>query len=88
LRLKAPDQHATRQAEFLYDCVVQTIEHSLPEEIRFLERYDHMKTAIDERFDMPDHKADLLIRFLGQNNAVLSKRAREKEFKSIRSWSS
>jgi hypothetical protein len=46
-------------------------------------RYDHMKAAIDERFDMPDHKADLLIRFLGQNNGVLSKRAREKEFKAL-----
>jgi hypothetical protein len=74
---------ATRQAEFLYDCVIHTIEHILPEEIRFLERYDRLKSAIDERFDMPDHKADLLIRFLGQNKGVLSKRAREKEFKAL-----
>jgi len=74
---------ATRQAEFLFDCVVHTIEHVLPEEIRFLERYDRMKSAIDERLDMPDHKADLLIRFLGQNNGVLSKRAREREFKGL-----
>ena len=36
---------ATRPAEFLYDCVVQTIVHSLPEEIQFLERYDRMKAA-------------------------------------------
>ncbi len=62
---------------------VQTIEHSLPEEIRYLERYDRMKAAINERFDMPDHKADLLIRFLGQNKGVLSKRASEKEFKAL-----
>lgn len=74
---------ATRQAEFLYDCVVQTIEHSLPEEIRFLERYDLMKAAINERFDMPDHKMDLLIRFLGQNKGVFSKRASEKEFQEF-----
>lgn len=76
---------ATRQAEFLYDCVVQTIEHSLPEEIRFLERYDRMKAAINERFDMPDHKMDLLIRFLGQNKGVFSKRASEKEFQALSS---
>jgi Fic/DOC family len=74
---------ATRQAEFLYDCVVQTIEHSLPEEIRFLERYDRLKADINQRFDMPDHKADLLIRFLRQNRGVFSKRAREKEFKRL-----
>jgi Fic family protein len=74
---------ATRQAEFLYDCVVQTIEHSLPEEIRFLERYDRLKAAITERFDMPDYKINLLIRFLGQNKGVFSKRASEKEFHNI-----
>jgi hypothetical protein len=74
---------ATRCAEFVYDCVVHTIEHHLPEEILFLERYDRMKAAINERFDMPAHKADLLIRFLRQNNGVFSKRAREKEFKAF-----
>ena len=30
-----------------------------------------------------DHIADLLIRFLGQNNGVLSKRARQKEFRAL-----
>lgn len=74
---------ATRQVEFLYDCVVQTIEHSLPEEIRYLERYDRMRAAINERFDMPDHTIDLMVRFLRQNNGVFSKRACEKEFKSL-----
>lgn len=74
---------ATRQVEFLCDCVAETIEHSLPEEIRFLERYDRMKAAIDELFDMPDHTADLLIRFLVQNDGALSKRARENEFKKL-----
>jgi len=74
---------ATRQAEFLYDCVRQTIEKTLPEEIRYLEQYDHLKAAITARFDMPDHIMDLLIRFLHQNQGVLSKRAREKEFKEL-----
>ncbi len=74
---------ATRQAEFLYDCVAQTIERSLPEELRFLERYDRMRAAVDARFDMPGHQADLLIRFLRQNDGVFSKRAREKEFQAL-----
>jgi len=74
---------ATRQAEFLYDCVSRTIEHNLPEEIHFLERYDRMKAAVTERFDMPNHMVDLLVGFLGQNEGVFSKRAKEKEFKAF-----
>ncbi len=42
-----------------------------------------MKSAIDERFDMPDHKADLLIRFLAQNKGIFSKRASAKEVKAL-----
>lgn len=74
---------ATHFAEFLYACVHQTVEKTLPEEISYLEQYDAMKTAINERFDMPDYLADLLIRFLQQNNGALSKRAREKEFSEL-----
>ena len=74
---------ATRQAEFLYDCVVHTIEHILPEEIEYLGRYDRMKAAIVQRFDMPDRTMDLLIRFLHQNKGIFSKRAREKEFQAL-----
>ncbi len=74
---------ATKQAEFLYDCVYQTIIEILPEEVSYLEKYDKMKGAINERFDMPDHIADLLIRFLEQNNGNLSKRAKENEFKEL-----
>lgn len=74
---------ATPQAEFLYECVQQTIEKSLPEEIHYLERYDLLKATITKRFDMPNHTLDLLIRFLTQNGGTLSKRAREKEFKDL-----
>lgn len=74
---------ATHFAEFLYECVHQTVEKTLPEEISYLEQYDAMKTEINERFDMPDYLADLLIRFLQQNNGTLSKRAREKEFSEL-----
>jgi hypothetical protein len=55
---------ATKQAEFLYDCVVQTIDVTLPEEILYLQRFDQLKTAISQRFDMPDHKVSLLIKCL------------------------
>jgi hypothetical protein len=42
-----------------------------------------MKAEIDNRFDMPDRMADLLIRFLRQNNGKFSKRASDKEFKAL-----
>lgn len=74
---------ATAQAEFLYDCVWETIDKILPEEIIYLEKYDKLKSAISYKFDMPDYLMDLLIRFLHQNKGVLSKRAREKEFKAL-----
>ena len=42
-----------------------------------------MKAWIDDRFEMPDKVVSLLIRFLWQNNGILSKRAREKEFAAL-----
>jgi len=74
---------ATRMVEFLYDCVSETIEKVLPKEIRYLECYDRMKKEIEKFFDMPDYLTDLLIHFLEQNNGKLSKRAKEREFKSL-----
>jgi hypothetical protein len=74
---------ATRQAEFLYDCVWQTIEKTIPDEVAYLEKYDLMKTFLDDHFEMPDRTVDLLIRFLEQGNGHLSERARNKEFQAL-----
>lgn len=71
---------ATRQAEFLYRCVQQTIDGTIPEEVAFLERYDRMKAYLDNHFEMPDRTVALLIRFLEQGNGTLSDRAKAKEF--------
>ena len=74
---------ATRQAEFLYSCVQQTIEKTIPEEVDYLEKYDRMKDFLDNYIEMPDRMVDLLLRFLAQNNGRLSARAREKEFELL-----
>lgn len=74
---------ATRQAEFLYDCVRQTVEKTLPEEVTYLARHDRMKTLLAEYFDMPERTMEILIGFLRQNGGKLSKRAREKEFHDL-----
>ncbi|MBB6481862.1 Fic family protein [Spirochaeta isovalerica] len=74
---------ATPHAGFLYSCVERTIELDLPEEARFLQRYDSFKRSIEEIVEMPSRTVDLLFRFLKQNNGTLSKRAREKEFRKL-----
>lgn len=74
---------ATKQAEFLYECVRETVTATLPEEVQYLERHDKMRTFIGEHFDMPDKDMENLIGFLRHNGGSLSKRARTKEFKAL-----
>lgn len=74
---------ATKQAEFLFGCVKETIETALPEELDYLKKYDEMKLFIKNYIDMPDRLIDLLIRFLSQNEGIFSKRAKQKEFNSL-----
>jgi hypothetical protein len=71
---------ATPQAEFLYDCVQDTIDRIIPQEVDYLQKYDAFKRFIDDEFEMPDRTVALLLRFLEQNRGKLSRRAREKEF--------
>ena len=71
---------ATRQAEFFFECVEETVNKTLPEEVSYLTRYDLLSDFIKNYIDMPDKLVDLLIRFLNQNDGRLSKRARKKEF--------
>ncbi len=74
---------ATGQAEFLYDCVNDTIQNIIPSEVTFLTRYDEFKRYLDNEFEMPDSLVALLVKFLEQNDGKLSKRAREKEFVNL-----
>lgn len=74
---------ATKQAEFLYDCVNDTIQNIIPNEVAYLTKYDEFKRFLDNEFEMPDKLVSLLVQFLEQNNGILSKRAREKEFEKL-----
>jgi Fic family protein len=74
---------ATKQSEFLYDCVQDTIENIIPNEVNYLNRYDEMKRYLDDNFEMPDNTVALLIRFIEKNDGQLSKRARAKEFDAL-----
>lgn len=74
---------ATKQAEFLFECVEETVNKVLPEEVSYLLKYDLLNHFIKNYIDMPDKLVDLLIRFLNQNGGRLSNRARTKEFSAL-----
>lgn len=74
---------ATKQAEFFFECVEETVNKTLPDEVEYLKKYDFLNKFIKNYIDMPDELVDLLIRFLVQNGGKFSKRAREKEFKKL-----
>ncbi|MGG7662606.1 2'-5' RNA ligase family protein [Dyadobacter sp. BHUBP1] len=74
---------ATRQAEFLFECVAHTIYCTIPDEIKYLERYDAFKNWLDDHIPMPDKMVSLLVVFLSQNAGRLSRRALDKEFADL-----
>jgi len=73
----------TAQAEFLYECVEETISRIIPKEIDYLEKYDSLTNAINSSINLPDTRVDLLIKLLDQNKGKLSKRKRQKDFEVL-----
>lgn len=74
---------ATKQTEFLFGCVEDTVKNIIPEEVKYLVNYDAFKQYLDDNFEMPDKLVALLVKFLEQNKGELSKRAIEKEFAEL-----
>ena len=74
---------ATAHAEFLYECVEQTVEHDLPAEVAHLQAYDRFARAVENIVDMPNQQIDLLWHFLRQGKGLLSNRARTNEFAAL-----
>lgn len=74
---------ATKLVEFLYSCVQYTIDHTIPNEVEYLEKYDLMKGYLENVFEMPEKTIALLVRFLEQGNGHLSRRAQTQEFKEL-----
>ena len=74
---------ATKLAEFLYECVDDTIKNIIPAEVDYLIKYDEFKRYIDDQFEMPDKTVALLVRFLEQNNGQISHRRKTREFKAL-----
>ena len=74
---------ATRQAEYLADCIERTVRFALPAELQFLHRFDDAKRRIAELADMPDRLASLFIQFCIQNDGRLSARKRADLFPGL-----
>jgi hypothetical protein len=73
----------TEAAEFLYACVLRTVERDLPREIDYLRRHDEARRRIMDTVEMPDWLADNLLMFIRQNNGKLPKRRRTNEFAKL-----
>jgi hypothetical protein len=74
---------ATEAAEFLYTCVLRTVEQDLPREIDYLRRHDEALHRIMNTVEMPDRLAENLLMFVRQNKGKLPKRRRTDEFKKL-----
>jgi hypothetical protein len=74
---------AIKQAEFFFECVEETVNTTLPEEVDYLTKCDLMNDFIKNYIDMPDNMVDLLIRFLDQSGGRFSNHARRKEFSAL-----
>jgi Fic family protein len=74
---------ATSQVEFLFDCVDETINTIIPQELSYLKKYDNFKAWLDDTYEMPNKMVALLVRFLEQNSGKLSNRAKAKEFNNL-----
>lgn len=70
----------TLEAEFLFDCVKDTIDRVIPHELDYLRKYDKLTDQINDLLTMENTRVDLLIKFMHQNEGRLSKTKREKYF--------
>jgi hypothetical protein len=74
---------ATAQAEFLFDCVHDTLVNIIPNEVEYLMKFDQFKSFLDHKYEMPDNMVSLLVGFLEQGNGTLSVRSLKKEFSAL-----
>lgn len=70
----------TKIAEYLYTCIIDTIEISFVEELEFIIKFDKSKKEIVEIVEMPDKDITLFIRLCKQNNGRLAKNKRKTLF--------
>ena len=50
---------ATLQTEFLFECIDLTIKKIIPEEVAYIQKYDAIKSWIDDKFQRPTTKSSI-----------------------------
>ena len=70
----------TSHAEYLFDCIEQTVTTDLKKELDLIKDYDKIRQTIRELVDMPDKQIDLIIKLVIQNKGVLASSKRKKFF--------
>jgi hypothetical protein len=73
----------TPLAEFLFDCIEDTIVRIIPGELNYLRKYDRLSWVINELVSLSNSRVDLLIKLLDQNDGQLSKNKRQKLFDDL-----
>lgn len=73
----------TQVVEFLYKCVEQTINHDVPDELRYLRLHDETMRKLMDTVSLSNRMAEDFIMFMRQNEWRLPKRRREAEFKLL-----
>ncbi len=70
----------THFAEYLFECIEETLQNHFAKEIEYLINYDKSKKQIQNIVDLPDKLIDLLVAFVIQNNGTLSPTKQKKYF--------
>ncbi len=70
----------TKQTEYLYECVEDTINSGFLSEISYLSNYDRAKTDIQAYIDLPDRLIDLFIKYTVANKGNLSNNKKRQLF--------
>jgi hypothetical protein len=73
----------TKEAEFLFDCIEDTIVRIIPSELDYLKKYDKLTDRINDFLTMENTRVDLLIKMIHKNEGKLSKRKYERFFSDI-----
>lgn len=73
----------TKETEFLFECIQDTIDRIIPSELDYLKKYDKLTDRINDIVAMENTRVDLLIKIVHQNNGKFSKRKYEKLFDDI-----
>jgi Fic family protein len=68
---------ATRQTEYLFDCIEDTIGRDLKHELDFLKFFDAAMKSVMGIVDMPNQRASLLIKLIHQNKGKLARGKRD-----------